>query len=93
MNEKINKHQLGLTVGILVALGHLIWAILVVMGSANLLLSKILSLHFINITFTIRDFNVLKAIILLIVTFIGGYIIGWVFAAIWNRLSKPQKIQ
>jgi len=33
-------------------------------------------------------FNPVNAVILVVVTFVAGYSVGFVFAAIWNRRAK-----
>ena len=84
MVEKINAHKLGMTLGLFVAIWHALWAVLVSIGVAQNVLDWILPMHFFSATFSILDFNLLNAVILVIAAFIGGYIMGWLFAALWN---------
>lgn len=84
MADKINANRLGMTLGIFVALWHLVWAVLVGIGIAQDMIDWVLPLHFISLTVPMITFSWLNALILIIAGFIGGYIIGWVFAALWN---------
>lgn len=85
---RLNKNQLGLSVGVFVALLHVAWAILVAVGFAKGFLDWLLPLHFVGAMFSIITFTFMNAILLIILAFVGGYIIGWLFAAIWNWVSK-----
>ena len=84
MAEKLNKNKLGMTLGVFIALWHLVWALLVAVGIGENLLDWALPLHFVSMTFTILEFNIINALILVIAAFVGGYVMGWVFAALWN---------
>jgi hypothetical protein len=79
-----NKNQLGLAVGGLLALIHAVWALIVATGYGQILLDWIFGLHMISTGFAVMPFSWGHALILIIVTFIVGYIIGWLLAAIWN---------
>jgi hypothetical protein len=86
--EKVNNNKIGLIFGLLMAIGHLIWALLVWIGLAQRLLDWIFSLHFIVNPYILMAFNFWKMILLIIITFIVGYIIGWILAALINWLHK-----
>jgi hypothetical protein len=85
--EKVNPHRLGLVVGGLYGLWHLMWSLLVVVGLAKPLLDFILSLHFLQVTYAVAPFNVLTALGLIIVTSAIGYVVGYVLGSLWNRLG------
>lgn len=87
MAEKINKNQLGLAIGLFAALCHLIWIIAVAIGIQKAV-DWILLLHSIQLNLTLTSVVWLNAILLIVVGFIGGYIFGWVFAAIYNWAGK-----
>jgi len=84
---KLNANKIGLTLGIFFAVLHLIWAILVLVGVAEASINWILPLHFVSLTMGILDFNIVNALILVVMAFIGGYITGWLFAWIRNMLK------
>lgn len=84
----INNNRTGLTLGIFFAIWHAIWAILVAIGVAEQLLNWALPLHFVSASFTIASFSITSAIMIVVASFIGGYVAGWVFALIWNWVEK-----
>jgi len=93
MDMKINKNKTGLTFGFLISFMHLMWSILVAFGIAQMLMDFILNLHMINMPIVIMPFNILKALGLIIITFIVGYIFGWFMAYFWNKCFKEKAVQ
>jgi hypothetical protein len=89
--KELSKNHVGLLLGGLMALFHLAWSALVFLGFAKVLLDWILWLHFINIPITIGPFDLLRAVLLILVTFIVGYVVGWVSTWLWNILIKTSK--
>jgi hypothetical protein len=79
---------LAMFFGLLLALMHLGWAILVASGYAQMLYDWILSLHMLSIPITVLPFNLVMAVELIIVTFIIGYVMGWIIALVWNKVGK-----
>ncbi len=87
MGDKINANKLGLVLGMLGALLHFLWILLVASGFAKQFMDYGLSLHFMTDVYSISSFSVGTAAMLLISTFVSGYVLGWVFAKIWNSLK------
>lgn len=87
---KLDKNQVGLIVGIFFAVLHAVWALViaVIPGTLQSFLNWVFELHFLEPIWTITAFNLVNALFLVVVTFVCGYIFGWVFAAIWNQLAK-----
>ncbi len=86
--EKINSNKLGLILGAIIGGLHLVWALLVWLGLAQGLLDWVFSLHFIVNPYVISSFNSWTMILLVVVTFIVGYIVGLVIAALINKFRK-----
>ena len=84
--SQLNKNRLGLTLGIVFALIHLIWAVIVAFGFGDLIFSWLVGKHFIEITYRTIGFSFGIAIFLVLRAFVGGYLIGWVSAWIYNKL-------
>jgi fructose-specific phosphotransferase system IIC component len=82
----ISKNKLGVVVGSLLGLWHLVWSILVASGIAQWLINWVFRLHFIKPLYTITPFRLSPAIALIVITSVLGYVIGWVLGAIWNWL-------
>ena len=88
MDMKIDKNKTGLTFGFLFSSLHLIWSILVAFGIAQTLLNFILSVHMINMPIMVTPFDLIKALTLIVVIFIVGYVFGWLMAFFWNKCFK-----
>ena len=85
---KINKNKTGLTFGFLISSMHLFWSILVLLGVAQALVNFILALHMISMPVTIMPFSLVNALGLIVVTFVVGYVFGWLMAFFWNKCFK-----
>lgn len=85
---KLNIGKTALVFGFVVSIIHLIWLLMVIFGIGQLYLNWILGLHQVSLPITVLPFNLMNGILLLIVTFIAGYLMGWVFAYFWNWLHK-----
>lgn len=86
--EKLNKNSIGLALGFFFGLGHLVWVLLVGMGLAKPFMDWVLSLHFLTLSYSLTSFNLGTGLMLVVFTFVCGYALGWVFAAIWNAFKK-----
>lgn len=88
VKEIIRKNHLGITLGVFFALLHAIWAFLVATGIGQRIFDWIFPLHFIDNMYYILDFNLATAVFLVIAAFIGGYVMGWLFAAMYNEFAE-----
>lgn len=87
----LNRHKLGIAVGSILGLYHLVWAILVALGIAQWLLDWAFKLHFIQPPYAVTTFVFSYAVGLVLVTSVLGYMMGWVAGGIWNWLHTPTK--
>jgi len=85
---KLNNNVVGLALGGLIALAHLTWSLLVMVGWAGWWINFVLGLHFLNNPFIVNPFSWGTMLMLVVVTGIVGYVLGWVFAWVWNKLHK-----
>jgi len=90
MADKLNKNQVALSLGIFAALCHLVWSIAVAIGIQSYI-DWVLLLHSIKLDLLLTQVVILNVVILLVLAFIGGYIVGWVFAALYNWIGKKVK--
>ena len=88
MVEEVNKNHLGLVLGSLTGLMHLIWVIVVGFGLGQSLANFWHSLHFLGDMHTIAGFSFGTAVLGVILAFAGGYVVGFVFATLWNWLGE-----
>ena len=84
----LNNHKVGLALGSFVSLLHAVWAILVALGVAQSLMDFVFYLHMVVNPYMISDFNFGLAVGLVVYTAIMGYVVGWVFAALYNWAQK-----
>lgn len=90
MANKLNKNQVGVTLGIFAAVCHLVWLVAVALGIQKFV-DWILLLHSIQLDVILTQVVILNAVLLVVLAFIGGYIVGWVFAALYNWAGKKFK--
>jgi hypothetical protein len=86
--QNINPNRVGLTIGALFGAWHLTWSLLVAFGLAQPLTDFLFWIHFIKPVYVIEPFEIVRALILIGVTAGIGYLIGLVFALVWNRLHR-----
>lgn len=84
----MNKNKIGLILGSFAGLFHLVWGLLIVFGLAQPLLDFIYNLHSLNNPFTVMPFDLVRTLGLIVVTFLVGYVFGYVFAMIWNKFHQ-----
>lgn len=85
METMINKNKTGLTFAFLISSMHLFWSILVFLGVAQALLGYVFDIHMLDMAITVMPFSLVKAMELIIVTFVIGYVFGWLMAYFWNK--------
>lgn len=85
---KLNFGKTALVVGFFASFMHFVWLVMVYFGLGQAYLDWILGLHQVSLPIRVLPFNFTSAFLLLVVTFVVGYFMGWVFAYIWNRLVK-----
>lgn len=85
----IQPIKTGIATGTVLGAWHLLWACLVALGWAKLIMDLILQLHFIEIDYGMLPFSVGTALTLVVITFAIGAALGFTFALIWNWLAGP----
>lgn len=88
MVAHISVGKAGLVLGILFGGWHLLWSVLVALRLAQPLVDFIFWMHFIKPVYVIEPFSIGRAAILLVITTIIGFLIGSIFALVWNALHK-----
>jgi hypothetical protein len=84
---KFNPNTVGLYCGALISFCHLVWVAMVGFGWAQGWLNFIFGLHFLNSPFKVGAFNMTTALVLVIFTFVVGYVFGWVATWVWNKMK------
>jgi uncharacterized protein YneF (UPF0154 family) len=88
--KELDKNKVGLIAGIFLGLWHTVWSLFVLIGFAQTILDWIFWLHMVVNPYTVKSFSITTAILLIVVTFIVGYIGGFVFAALWNNMHRKK---
>ncbi len=89
--KKLSEHQTGLALGAFFGLMHVAWALVVSLGFAQTWLDFIFGLHFLENPFVVSVFDMQKAVMLVAVTAVVGYVAGFVFAKVWNLVMTKSK--
>ena len=89
--KTITPGRTGLVFSALIGGWHLLWSILVLLHLAQLLIDFIFWIHFIRPVYVIEKFNAGTALLLIGVTAAIGYVVGWCFAVVWNKLHQFSK--
>lgn len=84
----INPVRAGLVLGAVIGLWHLSWSLLVALGWAQSFVDFIFWIHFIKPVYVVETFNPGRAAILVAVTAAIGFVIGSVFAVLWNWVHR-----
>ena len=88
MANTINANKAGLALGALLGLFHLSWALLIAFGWAQPAIDFVLWLHMIKPFMTVEAFSLGRAAGLVVFTAAFGYVLGCVFAVLWNRAHR-----
>lgn len=87
----LNGIRTGITVAAVSALWHAFWLVLVATNTAQHVSDALFRMHFIEPPYLIGPFHLDVALTLLVTSAVGGFILGYLFAAIWNSLFMRRR--
>lgn len=85
---KFNPFQVGIYCGVVFAVVHAIWALMVFLGWASPFMTFVLGLHFLSNPYMIAPFSLGNALMLVVFVFVIWFILGYVGTIYWNRMQK-----
>lgn len=86
--RKANPIRLGVVFGLLLAVFHAAWALMVALGWAQLLIDFVFWAHFIRPPYRIEAFEIGRAFVLVGFVFVAGLSFGIIGGYFWNRLAR-----
>jgi len=84
----IDPIKTGLVLGALLGGLHVLWSLLVAAGGGQAVVDFVLWMHFIKPIYVIAPFAIGTAAVLVIATACTGFVIGILFALMWNHLHR-----
>ena len=87
-SSAIQPVRTGLALGTLIGLWHLSWSILVAFGWAQPFIDFVFWMHFLKPIYIVQSFQFATAAVLIVVTALLGFVVGLVFALVWNWMEK-----
>jgi hypothetical protein len=81
-----NAHKVGLLFGTLLGGFHLLWALMVFLGLAQMIMDFVFWAHMLRIPMTVGPFDVTAAAVLVVMTYVIGYVLGYAGARVWKRV-------
>lgn len=86
VQRTLSPVKTGLVLALFLGAWHFLWALLVALGWAQPLIDFVFWLHLIKPVYVIEPFQIGIAALLVIITGTIGFVIGYIFAALWNWL-------
>lgn len=84
----LNPWRAGMAFGLFLGAWHLAWSIMVAVGRAEPILRFILRIHFLELQIAMAPFDLKLASMLVAVTAIIGFALGYVFSLLWNSAHR-----
>jgi len=84
----MNKNKAALVFGSFIALIHFVWGLAIAFSWAQPWMDFVYKMHFLNNPFTVMPFDLMRILGLVVIAFVMGYIVGYVFAVLWHKLHN-----
>ena len=88
-NQKLNPCKAGLALAAFGVLIHLVWSVAIALApnATQRFINWIFTLHHVQPVHVLLPFSLANAALLLVVVFAIWYVLGFVFATLWNKLA------
>ena len=84
----LNRKKVGLALGSFAAFLHFVWVVLLGLNIAAPLMDFVYRMHGMANPYMLLPFDLGRSVLLIVIAFIMGNIIGNVFAFFWNKFHK-----
>jgi hypothetical protein len=88
--QKLDEKHVALTLGSLFAAVSAVWAGIIYAGYGQTFVNWMTGVHFIQAQAIVVPFDITTTIVLILAKFIIGALLGYAFAAIWNKLLNKK---
>lgn len=86
--KELNASKVAITFALLTGGWHVVWTILILTGLAQPIINFIFWLHMVSVPYNVTGFSIVQAVSLIVTTFLIGYVVGLIFAFVWNKMHK-----
>lgn len=86
--KALDTKKIAMTFGLLLGGWHLVWSILIFIGVAQAVIDFVFWIHMLSVPIQVTAFTYTQSLLLIIVTFVIGYAVGWIFALVWNKIHR-----
>lgn len=83
-----NPHKVALVFAAVLGGWHVVWSVLVVLGWGQPLINFVLWAHMIQVPYVVGPFDLTASATLIVFTAVMGYVGGYLFGLIWNRVHR-----
>jgi hypothetical protein len=87
----LNKLRVSLFFGVMAAMVHFVWALLVAAGAAQTYVNWITDMHFIKTGFVVQTLDPVKALALVVLAFVVGMVGGYILSTVCNLIVGKKK--
>jgi hypothetical protein len=84
----VRPNKVGVVFGVLGGGWHFLWALLVALGWAQALMNFVFWMHFLAPPYVVQPFHLNVALILVVITALLGYAMGYILACLWNWIQR-----
>ncbi len=84
----LNPSKVGAALGVLFGGWHAVWSAFVAFGWAGPLLNFVFWAHMLSQPYVVQPFDFTTAIVLVVITTGIGYVVGYCFALLSNRVHR-----
>ncbi len=79
-----NPNKVGLVFGKIIGGLHLLWSVVIFLGLGQSWVNFVSGLHMITPPIIVLPFDLTTAVMLIVITSVIGYALGYIGASVWN---------